>query len=46
MKFNKKVSDLARKLDYIGVNSERKRKLIKLCINPIHFLAGGYYIKR
>ena len=34
MKFNKKVSDLARKLDYIGVNSERKRKINKIMYKP------------
>ena len=32
MKFNKKVSDLARKLDCIGINSEDRRGIIEQCM--------------
>jgi hypothetical protein len=41
MKVNKKVSDLARKLNYIGVDSKYRRKIIKNYLDPIKtFLFG------
>ncbi len=42
MKVNRKVSDLARKLEYIGVNLKDRRKVIKNCLNPLDaFLFGS-----
>jgi len=42
MKVNRKVSGLARKLDYIGVKSkEDKRRIIKECLDPL-FIGGNY----
>ncbi len=33
VKFNKEVSNLARKLDYIGIDSERRRSIIETCMD-------------
>jgi hypothetical protein len=44
MKVNRKVSDLARKLDYIGIPSEKRRDMIKTCLNPIDKLLGRYNV--
>ena len=35
MKVNKEVSDLTRKLDYIGVGMKQRREIIKECLNPL-----------
>jgi hypothetical protein len=41
MKVNKKVSELARKLKYIGMREKERRRVIKDCFNPIGtFLFG------
>lgn len=34
MKVNKEISDLARKLDFIGIDGLDRRKMIKKCFNP------------
>ena len=36
MKINKKVSDLARKLEFIGYDIKERRKIIKDCLNPFN----------
>jgi hypothetical protein len=40
MKFNKEVWDLARKLDYMLVEPEDRRDLIKKCLNPLGLIGG------
>jgi hypothetical protein len=41
MKVNKEVSDLARKLKYIGHDEKERRRLIKNCLNPIETFFFG-----
>ena len=41
MKINKKVSELARKLDYMGIESEDRKRMIKICINPLYKIFYG-----
>jgi len=36
MKINKKVSDLARKLEYIGIDLKERRNIIKVCMHPLN----------
>ena len=40
MKVNRKVSDLARKLNYIGGTPEKRREIIKEYSKPIYKLIG------
>jgi hypothetical protein len=40
MKVNREVSDLARKLDYIGVDSVKRREIIKECVSPLRIIFG------
>lgn len=46
MKINKEVSDLARKLEFIGIEEESRRKIIKRCFNPLKSITGIYLIKQ
>jgi hypothetical protein len=46
MKFNKKVFDLARKLDYMEIESEDRRRRIKKCVNPLTRIIFGYQLKK
>jgi hypothetical protein len=40
MKFNRKVLDLARKLDYVGITPERRNKIIVDYSKPINKILG------
>jgi len=46
MKFNKKVSELARKLDYLGAEINKRREIIEICAHPLRFFTGGSYLTR
>ena len=47
MKLNKKVSDLARKLEFIGIDEELKRReIIKSCIGLPGLITGFYLVKK
>ncbi|MEK6833734.1 MAG: hypothetical protein AABY32_06855 [Nanoarchaeota archaeon] len=41
MEISKKVSDLARKMDYIGYSIKDRRSIIKDCLNPIGIFLFG-----
>lgn len=41
MKFNKKALDLARKLDYMEIEPEDRKRMIKKCVNPLYKIFYG-----